>query len=67
MNNELKYSARNFYFYFGDAYETLRERGELTDEQLERVTNLLDKMEDYPPDLFEERLLKIFGEEKPAE
>lgn len=64
MNNEVKYSVRNFCFYFGEAFDALRERGELTDEQLERVISLLDKMEDYPPELFEERLMKIFGEEQ---
>lgn len=60
MSNEIKYSVRNFCFYFAEAYYALHERGLITDEQLERMVSLLDKIEDYPTDLFEERLQKIF-------
>lgn len=60
--SELKYSVRNFCFHFGEAYYGLHERGLITADQLERVVSLLDKLEDYPPDLFRERLAKIFAE-----
>ena len=62
LSNEIKYSVRNFCFHFAEAYYALHERGEISDEQLERVISLLDKMEDYPSELFQERLQKIFGE-----
>ncbi|AZR74265.1 hypothetical protein BBF96_13155 [Anoxybacter fermentans] len=60
MKNNPKYSVRDFCFYFTEAYLALHERGLITEEQLEKVINLLDRLEDYPPDLFEERLKKIF-------
>lgn len=65
MSNNLDYSVRNFCFYFGEAYYALFERGLISDEQLERIVSLLDKLEDYPPDLFEERLIKIFEQQPP--
>lgn len=56
-----KYGATSFIIYFTEAYMALKKRGLLTDEQFDRVVNLLDKVEDYPSDLFQERLEKIFA------
>lgn len=60
-NLDSKHGVRDFCFYFGEAYFALHERGLLSAEQLDRVVNLLDKIEDYPTDLFQERLEKIFN------
>ncbi|MCK4258910.1 MAG: hypothetical protein KAX49_08025 [Halanaerobiales bacterium] len=53
--NELK-----FCIHFTEAYLALYEHGLITEEQLEKVINLIDRLNDYPPELFEERLMKIF-------
>lgn len=57
---EHNYSVSDFCFYFAEAYINLHERGLLTKEQLERISNLLDMMEVLPPELFQERLQRIF-------
>lgn len=57
---EHKHSVSDFCFYFAEAYISLYERGLLTDEQLERISNLLDMMEVLPPELFQDRLKQIF-------
>ena len=61
---EHKHSVSDFCFYFAEAYIALHQRGLLTDQQLERISNLLDMLEALPPELFQDRLKRIFIEEK---
>ena len=64
MNDKVQYTVRTFGLYFIDAYYGLYERGLIDDDELERIQGLIDRLEDYPPDLFCERLVKIFGEKR---
>lgn len=63
MKDKSDFKVGAFTIHFAEAYMALYEKGEITDDQLEKVTNLLDRMEDYPPGLFKERLEKIFDTE----
>ncbi len=61
MNDNKIPSTLEFCIHFTEAYLALRERNLITEEQLEKVLNLIERLEDYPPELFEERLNKIFN------
>ncbi len=54
----------SFSIYFTEAYYSLYEKGLITPDQLERIIVLLDMMESLPPELFQERLMRIFPEIK---
>lgn len=45
---------------FTNAYERLYEKGEITEEQFEKVLNLIERYQDYSKEDFEKELKDIF-------
>ena len=45
---------------FANAYRRLHEKGEISDQQLEDVMQLVENYQDYAPDEFKARLHEIF-------
>ena len=52
----------NIILSFTNHYENLYEKGEITEEQLNRVTTLLDNFESYSSEEFKEEMKSIFDE-----
>jgi hypothetical protein len=47
---------------FANAYRRLNEKGEISDQQLEEVMQLVENYQEYEPDKFKSRLREIFPE-----
>ena len=47
---------------FANAYRRLNEKGEISDQQLAEVMQLVENYQNYAPDEFKERLHEIFPE-----
>ncbi|PUU95686.1 MAG: hypothetical protein CI947_103 [Halanaerobium sp.] len=47
---------------FANAYRRLNEKGEISDQQLEEVMQLVENYQEYAPEEFKARLHEIFPE-----
>lgn len=47
---------------FANAYRRLNEKGEISDQQLKEVMQLVENYQEYAPDEFKSRLQEIFPE-----
>ena len=47
---------------FANAYRRLNEKGEISDQQLEEVMEMVENYQDYAPDEFKSKLHEIFPE-----
>jgi len=47
---------------FANAYQRLNEKGEISDQQLDEVMQLVENYQNFAPDEFKEQLHEIFPE-----
>lgn len=47
---------------FANAYRRLNEKGKITDQQLEKVMEMVENYQNYAPEEFKSRLHEIFPE-----
>jgi len=62
MDNNLDSLDLKLVLSFANAYRRLNDKGEISDQQLEEVMQLVENYQNYAPEEFKNRLHEIFPE-----